>query len=453
MSVAVWLPTAWMLIAGSRPLAAWFGPSGLPVDETIEAGSPLDRLVLAALMAVALMVCVKRRISWNKLGKDNVWLLVLLLYMGASVLWSDFPVVSFKRWVRALGPALMAVVILTERRPLQAFEAVFRRAAYMLVPLSLVLVRYYPQLGREYDKYGHVMWTGVALQKNGLGQVCAVSVLVLFWMALKSWLARGTDRSRVQWTTDLIIVAVAMYLLRGPVGSYSATSIAILAIGSAILAVLRKFDNLARLIIKHLKQLILLVAAAYWLFAQSLISLIAPVLGRDETLTGRTHIWDALFKIASRSPFVGVGYGGFLGLQSVAAFQSLGGGSHNGYLSVYLELGVIGLMLLAAFLLALCGKARKILDESSDLSILVVCVLAVTLLYNLSESAFLKSGFLWTTTVFLAVLSSSANALSGHSPKRGHTSVAHRRTVVTVRPPNARRIGPQRAGDRLRSMR
>src|SRR6266478_7072599 len=62
VSSALWIPVAWMFIAGSRMVSQWLLTT--PLDDTptqyLE-GSPLDRLILAGLLAVAIIVLLNRR--------------------------------------------------------------------------------------------------------------------------------------------------------------------------------------------------------------------------------------------------------------------------------------------------------------------------------------------------------------------------------------------------------
>ena len=44
----------------------------------------------------------------------------------------------------------MVLVILTEKRPYEAVGVILRRLAFLLLPLSVLFIRYYPDLGREY---------------------------------------------------------------------------------------------------------------------------------------------------------------------------------------------------------------------------------------------------------------------------------------------------------------
>src|SRR5207302_2053531 len=127
---------------GSRGVSEWLNP-GAPfqsVDDLLE-GSPTNRMVFLGLIAAGWLVLWKRHIPWQALFRQNVWLSVFFLYCGLSVLWSDFPLVAFKRWIKGLGDPMMAVILLSERAPAKAVEAVIKRCAYVLIPLSIVFIK------------------------------------------------------------------------------------------------------------------------------------------------------------------------------------------------------------------------------------------------------------------------------------------------------------------------
>jgi hypothetical protein len=52
-----------------------------------------------------------------------------------------------KRWVKDLWNPIMALVILTERRPYEAVGVVLRRLNLLLLPLSILFIKYYLELG------------------------------------------------------------------------------------------------------------------------------------------------------------------------------------------------------------------------------------------------------------------------------------------------------------------
>ena len=76
--------------------------------------------------------------------------------------------------------------------------------------------------------------------------------------------------------------------------------------------------------------------------------------GRDPTLTDRTAIWSIVLSMHT-NPLVGTGYESFwLGPRLQKVWQLFGATineSHNGYLEVYLNLGLIGVLLLVGLLI------------------------------------------------------------------------------------------------------
>jgi exopolysaccharide production protein ExoQ len=419
-SLALWVPTLWMLIYASRPLGRWFQFQYALVPgegvEIIESGSPLDRLVLSIIIILALLILFRRKIYWSRIPKDNFWLILLFLYMGISILWSEIPFASFKRWIRSTGDIIIALVVLSEQKPLQSLESVIRRCAYVLIPFSLVLIKYFPYLGRAYSRWsGMEMWTGVTLQKNCLGQLCALSAFFLIWALLREWRVGNLFKKRSQTFADALVLYITVFLLIGTSSSSrSATSVGILIIGIAILLLLYRSENLTRYIARHLKVLAVSLTLVYVLLYDSIVQIVTSFLERDETLTGRTDIWRPLLQFASHNPVFGVGYGGFWApgnkeLEEQFSSQFILTQAHNGYLAIYVELGIVGLLLLALFLIAYCSGARRELNHDFDWGVYGICLLPMSLIYNNSEVSFLQSSsYLWSTMVFLTVVFSTS---------------------------------------------
>ena len=84
-------------------------------------------------------------------------------------------------------------------------------------------------------------------------------------------------------------------------------------------------------------------------------------LGRDTTLTGRTDLWAELVGMA-QNPLIGTGYDSFwLGdrMEKIwGQFMWKPTQSHNGYLEIFLELGLIGLFLLSCIIISAFKSIR-----------------------------------------------------------------------------------------------
>jgi len=173
-----------MLYIGSKPLGAWLQQP----SESLEAGSPLDRLFLIILMSAALIVLFKRGFDWAGTIRENAWLVLLIMFMLISVVWSDIPGISFKRWIKEFQAVLIAFVVLSEPSARRAMESILRRTTYVLIPFSLLLIKYFPIYGVEYGRWsGSRYWIGVTLQKNGLARLCIISAVFLIWSLLRRW--------------------------------------------------------------------------------------------------------------------------------------------------------------------------------------------------------------------------------------------------------------------------
>jgi O-antigen ligase len=402
VSLASWIPTLWMLAIASKPLAIWFGMAG-----GNESGSLPDRLLLTGLTVAGMVVLARRRYDWSGALRRHGWLLALLAYMLVSTLWSDITFIAFKRWVRDAIVVIMALVIMSEANPREALASLLRRSAYVLIPFSLMLLKYYPSLGIAYGRWsGEQMWIGVTVHKNTLGRLCVVSAFFLVWALYRRWRDRSPGGGRYLAWADVSVLLIALFLLKGDAGAYSATSIGTFAAGTISLLGL---VGLRRMKIPLPETGLLVLLTVLMVFGSAAPFLggsnLAPVsagLGRDETLTGRTETWAELVPVVKRQPLFGCGFASFWTTARRGFYEMSYG--HNGYLDIMLELGAVGLALYAAWLLSCARKLHGVLTEQYDWGSLAICFLLMTLVYNVTESALNSLSEQMTAVVVLAFL-------------------------------------------------
>src|SRR5204862_7228275 len=87
-----------------------------------------------------------------KFTRNSTWLSAFPVYGLISIVWSDFPFVASKRWIKILGHPIMALVVLTDPSPQEAVRRLFKRSAYFLAPMSILFIKYFPQYGRGFDE-------------------------------------------------------------------------------------------------------------------------------------------------------------------------------------------------------------------------------------------------------------------------------------------------------------
>lgn len=410
---ASWIATIWMLYIAGKPLGVWF-PSSFANPE---AGSPLDRTFLIIVMCVALYVLIRRGFDWSNAVKENAWLVVLLIFMLVSVIWSTMPNTSFNRWVRELQAVLMAFFVLSEPSPRQTMESILRRTTYILIPFSILLIKYFPAYGVEYGRWSGIqMWIGVTVHKNSLGRLCCIAIFFLIWSLVKRWRGHETPVWKYQTPIDVFILVMALWLLRGPGGNLFTSATSAYALGMALLVFLGlSIFNKYRIRIKAGALMIATAVIIFYGIITVLVSgssagFLASSAGRDASLTGRTDIWAAILPVAMRHPLIGSGFGGFWTYKVREYYQI--SEAHNGYLEVFIGLGFVGVLLVSIFLLSCCKKAYRELTNNFSWGTLFTCFIIMVLVHNIAESS-IDSLANHLTAVLLFFSVSSSNVFSG----------------------------------------
>ena len=383
-----WIPTIWLLYISSRSLEHWLGTG----REEIESGSPVDQVFLILLLCVCLLAISTKKLNWSQFIQGCPWLLVLIVYMLISILWSDMPGISFRRWMRELIAFVMFLQFSFGSNPRLSLECIIRRTAYILIPFSLLLIKYYPKYGVQYGRWsGEMMWTGVTLQKNGLAELCAICALFFIWTLIRK--IRRLDISVVKYQIyiEVFMLILTLYLLAGPghTLAYSATA------ASALIAALLGFFSLywtkkrGFVIRVNILRLIIVIIIAYGAVTPFLGRLgvvdVSSLFGRTETLTGRAEIWATLIPLAMNRPLFGHGVGGFW---TTAMRNLTSSHAHNGYLEAILSLGIIGLVIIILLYLAICRKAIKTMSVDFDWGVLFVTYMIMAVVHNIAEAGF-----------------------------------------------------------------
>ena len=394
-----------MFILGSRLPSQWLGGETSIAAAALEEGNPLDRSISFLLILLSIGILWSRSFKWSDFFLRNRALLAFVMFGLVSILWSDFPFVAFKRWVRDFGNYLVILVVLSDSRPLEGLRTVLRRVSYMLMSLSVLLVKYYPSMGKAWDPWtGSAEYCGAATGKNMLGVACLISGLFFFWDTITRWADRKKRQTKRIILVNVVFFAMTVWLLNL---SNSATSRACLAVGCLVIvaansrAVKRRPALLTVLIPVGICVCLLLEFG----LGVDIKAAAAQAFGRDPTLTDRTKIWSLLLGMKTNW-LLGTGYESFwLGPRLQWFWQNSGLGhineAHNGFLEVYLNLGIVGVLLISWFLIASYrATCRKL--SLSGLGPFRLALWTVILFFSVTEAGF-RSGLMWFTFLVGAI--------------------------------------------------
>ncbi|NPV51823.1 MAG: hypothetical protein HPY60_11620 [Candidatus Methanofastidiosum sp.] len=382
-SGAVWIIAIWILYSGSKGLGFFIN-----IHTTIEAGSLPDRYFLLAVGIISLIILFQRRFSFISSVKFNIPVVLILIYSLISVIWSRTPGISFRRWGREAVALIIALLLSSEKYPINTISSAFKKAIYLALPLSILLIKYYPSYGRSYGRWsGDERWEGIASQKNGLAMICAMAILFLICSLgqdLKNW---SQSSSRLPIFIDIFMVSLALYLMMGPRRTlvYSATSFLALTVGLIFLTFLKwsvkQMINIEKEIM--ILAVIIIAIGIFIPFSDKIPTKSLPkLLNRNETLTGRTEIWRALIPYAKQNILLGHGFGGFW---TTSLRNKIGSHAHNGYLDTILDLGLVGVLLSIIFILILLKKSLNLLNPDNKISIFFISLIIMILVRNIAE--------------------------------------------------------------------
>ena len=416
VSFALFWPLLLYLIASSRSAGLWFYLLGLPLPSgggDME-GSLVDRTVYFFMCLIGLFVLSRRNIEWRAIFRENRWLIVLYLFMLVSVSWSDYPWVSFKRLVKSFTAVVLVLVVLTEEDPFTAIETILRRGAYLVVPFSIIVIKYFRDIGVDYDWSGSgVSWKGLTTSKNMLGQVAMTSALCFVWSIARNW-----GKKRPWAKLDYFYLAMSLYLLKGSDSAVSMTSVSVFGLGFLIFLISYYMRDrpaiaswaLTASCVSILALLpILLVHTLSPFPPDSILGTLIRGLGRDMTLSGRTDIWSDVLKVASRNPLFGVGFGGFwigrtVNIPWSEQLSWVLSEGHDGYLDVYLQIGLIGLLLLFAVVFSARRGIIHSFATDFEYGRFRFTFVVIILFVNITESTFLRGEHLLWFIFLLSVI-------------------------------------------------
>ena len=371
---------------------ALIGPVFAPTqDET-----PVLRLIWLPVYAAVAGLLIFRFERVVRVWPAWIALLLLVALAYASKFWSIDAEVTGRRVIAMAITGSFAIYLgAVFRGP--HLPRVLMQAGLVMAVGSLVMVFAFPSIGiHQTDNAG--LWRGLWYEKNQMG-----IVMVAAATAAAACLASGDPRRLMPAVT--LVVATALVL-----ATQSKTSLLCLMLGLGIVGglwALRKGGPAFSVVMVWLAVVGAGAFLALWFTDPGAV---LEALGKDPSLTGRTHIWDSLMQRVSERPWTGYGYNAFWGRESIPAAyvrQETGWSvpsAHNGWIDLLVQLGWPGAVLVGTlFASAILFNLFRVTGAGAREGGFGLAYLAVFLMLSLSESVLLSHQSLpWT--LFLAML-------------------------------------------------
>jgi O-antigen ligase len=310
--------------------------------EDVATSSLFNQLLYSCLYVFSSISLFSKKNLIIKFIKTEKFLTLFILWSFLTVFWSDYPFISFKRWLQILGSAIIFLAVLLHLRSADEAMQYFKAILFIYLPLSLLSIIFIPGA----IQWEFPAWRGIAPHKNTLGQVSLIGLIV--WTSAL-WHERSKNKLSVFifWGLSLVLLA----------GSQSTTSI-LAAIALLLFVGLSYIEKqIVRPVVGFVFSSIffLLFFLGSILFVYLLPDYLASLFrlfGKDLTLTGRIDIWSLLLEEIQKHLLHGYGFGGYWVSNNhlidvfLEEYFWVPNQAHNGYLDILNETGGIGILIL-----------------------------------------------------------------------------------------------------------
>jgi O-antigen ligase len=392
MSVAEWLNILGVMRMNFQP-----GDENVYLE-----GNPIDSYIFGFLIFIGIMILKKRNLNLYDVVNNNKSVLLLLIYSGVSILWSDFPFVSLKRYVKEIGFIIMILIVYTEDNPHEAVKLLFRWPAYLLIPISVILIKYYPHIGVNYSPWsGLPEIAGVTNSKNMLGTMALAFGMFFFW----SFSSQNREDNDMNYGKKMCIHLLFLYLIFWLLIKSDSITSTVCLVTCIIFYKISEME----IVKNHLKivsVIVLAILPVLAIYSGDIQQTFISGVGRGLSLTGRVELWPDLIRLVP-NPLLGTGFDSFWLGERLRKIWDIywwhPNVAHNGFLETYINLGLIGIFLLVIVIVTTFMKCINSMESNKIFGNFGMSILVATILYNITESAFNRFSIIWFLFLMIAM--------------------------------------------------
>lgn len=325
---------------------------------------------------------------------------VLALLAFVSISWSPDPVDALRRSV-LFGLTLLFSLYLAEYYDPQEQMLLILFTGVIAVIASFLVVFLLPGFGYGYEGE----WKGIFGHKNDLGMYVIFLVSPAFFMRLKQSLVGIATAGILGLAAVLVLMSQSRtaWLLAFVFGCY--------VCAYKLIARFRRRDAVL------LSITVMSIAGVMMSLAVTQYDSLLRLLGKTSDLSGRLQIWKAVAFAISKHPYLGYGYGGFWNQsqgESMNVIMAVGfplNHAHDGYLNLWLQLGLVGLLLFIWSLVAATRNGVKSLRLGHQ-NYVAWClgIILLVIVGNIDESFIMKYNSLATMLYVMACVGLSKSA-------------------------------------------
>lgn len=364
-----------------------------------ETDNTLYKVLASLIYVLSFLLVLKKGSEIITILKNNPILVSILCLTVLSVFWSVQPAITFQRCIALIGTTLFGI-FLYFHFSLKDFVRILLLSLIIISVLSLLFIVFLPFLAIHSDGPHEGLWRGVFAHKNILARTISFGVILSAIDLLENF------SKAKKWIKITVLILCSVLLINS--GGKSGLLIAIFSI-FILYPILRLIASASRKQKIALYTTIFFSFIAFGLLASWFIlnaEIVLGSVGGDLTLTGRTVLWGLVASEALNSPILGYGYGAFWESTIAEPIWLImdweAPHAHNGFLEIWLDIGLVGLILFFSLLYKYFRDGIKRLSDKDGKGVILLSILSYLILYSIPGNSIISQNSLsWFLFVYL----------------------------------------------------
>lgn len=353
-------------------------------------GSLWEIINLLYFLIASVILFIPSRGEIFRVMRNTTMFMMITGLAVISTLWSDQITSTLIKSIALIFLTIFSAYLVT-RYSLRELLFILARLMIFIIISSIFFVIFLPQYGIGEWSTG-VAWKGIFSNKGAFGVTMMISALIFLTLPTQ------TIHNRL---FNLIFYALSIFLIWKTNSRLSLVIIILLTLGYYSLLL---FQLSGPTIIAIITMLIIPITFGLGFTIINYEDILLSM-GRDTTLTGRTVVWENVIYAISLRPILGYGYNGFWqnwdGIYGTIWSQQFSqwkvGSAHQTYLDVWLQLGVIGLILYVFILVNnIINSIVILIQNRSSVLIFIALYLICILIMGFVETVTMYITLFWT---------------------------------------------------------
>ena len=317
-------------------------PDLSPGANLSENSNPVNQL-LSLLFVVSLLSLVGKVDQIRAFILKEKYLTLFLLWGLCSVFWSNYSIISLKRWISLVGEVIICLAALLHFRWSEVALRPFRVILCLYLPLTILSVILVPAA----IQWEFPAWRGLADTKNNLGQVTLFSIVLLLTI-----IPYNKKRPVNALHFAMLAFALIAYLGARSTTAFLIGAVLIVIFGTLSIGKMLMKENVARIFALFVIVGGILAGGLVVVLVPEILSGLFGIFGKDLTFSGRVDLWATVLQMTEGKVLTGWGIGGFWVGDAehmtpvYEQFVWIPNQAHQGYIDIFSQLGVMGIVLL-----------------------------------------------------------------------------------------------------------